>query len=99
MENLPPASEYLAKKQSAQPMDEPKVADRIKEHLYQRACNRVASFFKSENLAVRVGQTDQVGVLKVHLGDRLPEFLAWVESKGYVTQVGDNTVLVSAPSS
>jgi len=97
MENLPQASEYIAKKQVAQPMDQPEVVDRITAHLYQRACNRVVSFFQSQNLAVRVGQSDQVGVLKVHLGDRLSEFLAWVESKGYVTDVGVNTVLVSAP--
>ena len=97
MEDLPQASEYIAKKQVAQPMDQPEVVDRIKEHLYQRACNRVVSFFQSQNLAARVGQSDQVGVLKVHLGNRLPEFLAWVQSKGYVTEVGDNTVLVSAP--
>ena len=97
MEDLPQASEYIAKKQSAQPLEQPEVVDRIKEHLYQRACNRVISFFQSANLVARIGQPYQVGVLKVHLGDRLPEFLAWVESKGYVTEVGDNTVLVSAP--
>lgn len=96
MENLPPATEYAARK-ATEPA-EPAMPASIKHHLYTRACNKVVSFFSRPSaLVTRAGAADQVAVMKAHLGDRLPEFLAWVQSKGYDAQVGENTVLVSAP--
>lgn len=96
MDNLPPASEYAARK-AAEPA-QPAMPDGVKQHLYTRACNKVVSFFsRPAGLVTRAGAADQVAVMKAHLGERLPEFLAWVQSKGYDAQVGENTVLVSAP--
>ena len=97
MDQLPQAHE-VATRAAASPAAPPEVPDCIKQHLYTRACNQVVSFFsRPAGLVPRAGAPLQVAVMKAHLGGRLPEFLAWVQSKGYDTQVGENTVLVSAP--
>lgn len=96
---LPDASQFVSNVQQAQgaPALPPHAADRIREHLYRRACSHVVSFFSrsAERLS---GSETQTAVLRGHVAERLPEFLAWVQSKGYEVEVGDSTIIVRAPA-
>jgi type III secretory pathway component EscR len=96
---LPDAAQFLSNVRDTQSTRTlpPHVADRIKDHLYRRACSHVVSFFSrsAERLSGGVAQT---AVMRDHVAERLPEFLAWVQSKGYDVEVGDSTVIVRAPA-
>lgn len=96
---LPDATQFVANVQHAPGARTlpPHVADRIKDHLYRRACSHVVSFFSRSAQRLSGGEL-QTAVMRDHVADRLPEFLAWVQSKGYDVEVGDSAVIVRAPA-
>lgn len=88
MDQLPPASEIT-------PMPTATMSAvteaRNANFLYQRCVNKVLAAF------CRAGASE-CQVLRSHLGDRLPEFVAHLQAKGYVVNIQSDIVVVTLPS-